>query len=77
MKSLSFEARGMTCGGCIQRTFSKPRGFSDAAVTLSPGLARLTADPVRVTTTPIELVLESIGYPTKLRQTTQRKEVRS
>ena len=77
MHTLSFDVRGMTCGGGIQRTFSELRGFSDAAVTLSPGMARLTADSVHVTTTQIDSVLASIGHTAKLRQATRRREARS
>ena len=84
MQTLSFDVAGMTCGGCggcgggcVQRTLGKLDGASNAAVTLSPGVATVTVDPARVTPAQIESALAALGYPAKLRQAAQRDEVRS
>ena len=73
MQNLSFDVNGMTCGGCtasVQRTLSKLDGISHAEVSLSRGVAKVLADPGRVTTAQIETAISQLGYPAQARPTT-------
>ena len=70
MQTLSFDVRGMTCGGCtrgVQRALSKLDGVSHAEVTLRPGIATIVADPARVTPIQIETAIAKLGYDAKVR----------
>ena len=70
MQTLSFDVRGMTCGGCtgsVQRAISKLDGVSHAEVTLRPGVATVLAHPARVTPHQIESTITNLGYPAKVR----------
>ena len=72
MQTLSFDVRGMTCGGCtsgVQRALSKLDGVSHAEVSLRPGAATVMADPARVTPAQIESAIAGLGYAAKLRPT--------
>ncbi|WP_421883987.1 heavy-metal-associated domain-containing protein [Methylibium sp.] len=74
MQTLSFDVRGMTCGGCtgsVQRTLSKIDGVSHAEVTLNPGVASVVADPERVTSAQIEAAITGLGYQAKARPAVQ------
>ena len=79
MHTLSFDVGGMTCGGCtgsVQRALGKIDGVSHAEVTLRPGVATVVADPARVTSAQIELVLGGLGYPAKVRPATHDEKAR-
>ena len=70
MQTLSFDVNGMTCGGCsgsVQRALAKMDGVSQAAVTLSPGVATVVADLNRVTPAQIESAITQLGFPAKVR----------
>lgn len=70
MQTLSFDVRGMTCGGCtgsVQRALSKLDGVSHAEVSLCLGIATVLADPSRVTPVQIESAIATLGYPAKVR----------
>ena len=70
MQTLSFDVRGMTCGGCtgsVQCALSKLNGVSHAEVTLRPGIATVVADPARVTPAQIESAIAKLGYAAKVR----------
>jgi len=70
MQTISFDVSGMTCGGCtgsVQRALRKLDGVSQAEVTLSPGVAKVVADPARVTPAQIESAIASLGYPARVR----------
>lgn len=70
METLNFDISGMTCGGCtsgVQRAISKLNGVTPADVTLHPGMATVTLDPLRVTAAQIATVVAKIGYSAKLR----------
>ena len=69
MQTLSFDVRGMTCGGCtgsVQRALSKLDGVSHAEVSLRPGVATVVADPARVTPAQIESAIAGLGYAAKV-----------
>lgn len=79
MQTLSFDVKGMTCGGCtgsVQRALSQLDGISHAEVTLSPGVAIAVADPDRVTPAQIESAITRLGYPAKAIPTDQSQQVR-
>lgn len=70
MKTLSFDVRGMTCGGCtsgVQHALSQLDGVSHVEVILRPGIATVVADPARVTPARIESTIAELGYAAKLR----------
>ena len=65
MQTLSFDIKGMTCGGCtgsVQRALSKLAGVSHAEVTLTPGVATVVVDSSRVTAAQIESAITHLGY---------------
>ena len=79
MQTLSFDVSGMTCGGCtgsVQRALSKIDGVSHAEVSLRPGVATVVADPSRVTSAQIQMVIAGLGYPAKARPTEHDEKVR-
>ena len=66
MQTLSFDVAGMTCGGrtgSVQRTLSQLSGISQAAVTLTPGVATVVAELTLVTSAQIESAITGLGYP--------------
>lgn len=76
MQTLSFDIRGMTCGGCtssVQRILSKLDGISQVSVTLSPAKATVVADLNRVTPALIESAITELGYRAKARPTVHDK----
>ena len=80
MQTLSFDVRGMTCGGCtgsVKRVLGKIGGVSHAEITLHPGVATVVTDPARVTSAQIELAISGLGYPAKLRVAPHDETVRS
>ena len=77
MQTLSFDVKGMTCGGCtggVQRALSKLDGVSHAVVTLSPGVAMVTVDPARATPAQIESAISQLGYSAKARPATHGEQ---
>ena len=70
MKTFSFDVSGMTCGGCtgkVERTLRGLDGVSRAEVTLSPGMATVSADPDRVRPEQIESAITKLGFVAKAR----------
>ena len=80
MQTISFDIKGMSCGGCtgsVQCTLSKLDGISHAEVTLHPGAATVSADPARVTAAQIESAIATLGYSAKARPPAQEEKVAS
>jgi copper chaperone len=51
MSEIILSVTGMTCGGCVnsvQRVLTALPGVQSAAVTLTPGQARVVYDPARL-----------------------------
>ena len=69
MQTLTFDVRGMSCGGCtsnVQRALAKLDGVSHADVVL-PGTAVVQADLTRINAGEIESAITKLGYATKVR----------
>lgn len=52
MSEITLSVTGMTCGGCVNsvtRVLTALPGVQAAVVTLTPGEAKVTYDPARVT----------------------------
>ena len=65
MTTLKFDVKGMTCGGCssgVQKAIGNIDGVTHVDVTLHPGLATVTVDPLRVTAAQIVATVAKAGY---------------
>jgi copper chaperone len=65
METLSFDIRGMTCGGCrvkVEHRLAQLNGVSKVAVTLHPGLAIVLADPAQASAAQIVSVINAAGF---------------
>jgi copper chaperone len=65
METVTFKVEGMTCGGCVAsvtRVLKAVAGVDDVAVTLTPGAARVTFDPVRTNPPALRAAIEDAGY---------------
>lgn len=65
MKTLSFDVRGMTCGGCsmrVQHVLGKLDGIGKVEVSLNPGAATVAMDPDRVTPDQIVAAIARVGF---------------
>lgn len=65
METISLNVQGMTCGGCVAsvtRVLRAVPGVEDVAVTLQPGVARVTFDPARATLGALRVAIEDAGY---------------
>lgn len=70
MSALTFDIKGMSCGGCVagvSRALEKLDGVTDVHVSLQPGQATLQADPARVTPAQIAMAISKLGYPASAR----------
>lgn len=65
MQTLSFNAGGMTCGGCrvkAERRLGQLTGVSQATVSLQPGLATVVLDPELVTQAQVIATINEAGF---------------
>jgi copper chaperone len=65
METVSLNVQGMTCGGCVAsvtRVLKAVPGVADVAVTLQPGVARVTFDPARTASPALRAAIEDAGY---------------
>jgi copper chaperone len=65
METVSFDVKGMTCGGCVasvKRVLSAVPGVASVDVTLQPGKASVAYDPARVTVQKLHEAVENAGY---------------
>ena len=65
METVSLNVQGMTCGGCVAsvtRVLKAVPGVADVAVTLQPGVARVTFDPGRTGSPALRAAIEAAGY---------------
>jgi copper chaperone len=65
METVSLNVQGMTCGGCVAsvtRVLKAVPGVADVAVTLQPGVAKVTFDPARTGSPALRSAIEAAGY---------------
>lgn len=65
METVSLNVQGMTCGGCVAsvtRVLKAVPGVAEAAVTLQPGVAKVTFDPARTGASALRSAIEGAGY---------------
>jgi copper chaperone len=65
MESVTLNVQGMTCGGCVAsvtRVLKAVPGVTEAAVTLQPGVANVTYDPVRTQPAALRAAIEDAGF---------------
>ena len=65
METISLNVQGMTCGGCVAsvtRVLKAVPGVADAAVTLQPGVAKVTYDPSRANPGALCAAIEDAGF---------------
>jgi copper chaperone len=65
METITMNVQGMTCGGCVAsvtRVLKAVPGVSDVAVTLKPGAAKVTFDPVRTRPDALKAAVEGAGF---------------
>jgi copper chaperone len=65
MDNVSFDVRGMTCGGCVasvKRVLTALPGVSSVDVTLTPGKANVAFDPAQVSVDQLRDAVENAGY---------------
>jgi copper chaperone len=65
METVSLDVQGMTCGGCVAsvtRVLKAVPGVADVAVTLQPGVAKVTFDPGRTGPPALRAAIEAAGY---------------
>jgi len=65
MESIKLNVQGMTCGGCVAsvtRVLKAVPGVSEVAVTLQPGVARVTFDPALTPTEALRAAIEGAGF---------------
>jgi copper chaperone len=65
MEIVTLNVQGMTCGGCVAsvtRVLKAVPGVSEVAVTLQPGVAKVTFDPARTQAPALRAAIEDAGY---------------
>jgi copper chaperone len=65
MENVTLNVQGMTCGGCVAsvtRVLKAVPGVTDAAVTLQPGLAKVSYDPARTQPAALRAAIEDAGF---------------
>ncbi len=65
METISMNVQGMTCGGCVAsvtRVLKAVPGVAEVAVTLQPGVATVTFDPVQTGAPALRTAVEDAGY---------------
>jgi copper chaperone len=65
METVSLNVQGMTCGGCVAsvtRVLKAVPGVADVAVTLQPGVAKVTFDAGRTGPPALRAAIEAAGY---------------
>ena len=65
MEDIALNVKGMTCGGCVAsvtRVLKAVPGVSEVAVTLQPGVAKVTFDPARTQTAALRAAIEDAGF---------------
>ena len=65
MENITLNVKGMTCGGCVAsvtRVLKAVPGVSEVAVTLQPGAASVTFDPVRTQAPALRAAIEGAGF---------------
>ncbi|MEO8347116.1 MAG: heavy-metal-associated domain-containing protein [Betaproteobacteria bacterium] len=65
METISLNVQGMTCGGCVAsvtRVLKAVPGVADAAVTLQPGVAKVTFDPACANPDALRAAIEDAGF---------------
>ena len=70
MQSMTFDIRGMTCGGCVgsvKRALQKVDGVSNVEVSLNPGQAIVNADASLASSAQILAAITKLGYHANLR----------
>ena len=70
MQSMTFDIRGMTCGGCVgsvKRALQKVDGVSDVDVSLDRGQATVNADVSLASAAQIVAAITKLGYHANLR----------
>lgn len=72
-KVVSLRIKGMTCGGCVfavRKVLTRLAGVTTAEVSYEKGLAVVTYDPARVTTSQMIAAIETLGYSAAIDQST-------
>ena len=65
MENITLNVQGMTCGGCVAsvtRVLKAVPGVTEVAVTLQPGVAKVTFDPSRTQPATLRSAIEDAGY---------------
>jgi copper chaperone len=65
METITMNVKGMSCGGCVAsvtRVLKALPGVSDVAVSLTPGTAKVTFDPVQTAAPALRSAIEDAGY---------------
>ncbi len=65
METITMNVKGMSCGGCVAsvtRVLKAVPGVADVAVTLTPGVAKVTFDPARTAAPALRSAIEDAGY---------------
>jgi copper chaperone len=65
MENVTLNVQGMTCGGCVAsvtRVLKAVPGVTEAAVTLQPGVAKVTYDPARTQPAALRAAIEDAGF---------------
>lgn len=77
MQTITFDVRGMSCGGCtgsVQRALARLDGVSHVEVTL-PSTAIIHADPTRIAPVQIEWAITKLGYAAEFRSVALDRKV--
>ena len=65
METVSLNVQGMTCGGCVAsvtRVLKAVAGVTEATVTPTPGVAKVTFDPALTEGKALRSAIEDAGY---------------
>jgi copper chaperone len=65
METITLNVQGMTCGGCVAsvtRVLKAVPGVNDVAVTLQPGVAKVSFDPALTGAAALRTAIEDAGY---------------
>ncbi len=65
METITMNVKGMTCGGCVAsvtRVLKAVPGVADVAVTLQPGVAKVTYDAAQTGTPAFKTAIEDAGF---------------
>ena len=65
METITMNVQGMSCGGCVAsvtRVLKAVPGVADVAVTLTPGVAKVTFDPAKTGAPALRSAVEEAGY---------------